>query len=137
MKITDIIANLNKLQALVIRSAMDNIPVSLEEFRDNENALYRALGAAIVALEASKTYPPGITMHVTDVQTGEYPDLEKIALEEEWAKNLIYCDMQGFAIDEEGYLMLADECGNVAYCPPDRFTYEISVLPNNLPEGGE
>lgn len=37
-----------------------------------------------------------ITFDVIDPKTGEYPDLEKIARTEEWAQNLIYCDMDGF-----------------------------------------
>jgi hypothetical protein len=63
-----------------------------------------------------------MTFNVIDTKTGKYPDLRKIALEEDWAKGLMYCDMQGFAIEEDGYLLLMDECGNMAYCPPDRFT---------------
>lgn len=59
---------------------------------------------------------------VIDNNTGEYPNLELIALKEDWAKGLIYCDMEGFAVDESGNLVLLDECGNMAYCPPDRFT---------------
>ena len=31
---------------------------------------------------------------VVDTKTGEYPDLEKIALKEDWAKHLMYCDME-------------------------------------------
>ena len=58
---------------------------------------------------------------VIDTVTNEYPDLWKIATEEEWAKHLIYCDMEGFAIAEDGGLLLLDECGGVAYCPADRF----------------
>ena len=59
---------------------------------------------------------------VIDNKTGEYPDLCKIALEEEWAKGLIYCDMEGFALLEDGTLILLDECGRHEYCPSDRFT---------------
>lgn len=58
---------------------------------------------------------------VIDKLTGEYPDTEKIAQTEEWAKGLIYCDIEGFFIGEDGYLILADECGNSVYCPNDRF----------------
>lgn len=58
---------------------------------------------------------------VIDKKTGKYPDLEKIALEEDWAEGLIYCDMNGFAIFEDGNLVIMDECGNFAYCPVDRF----------------
>lgn len=59
---------------------------------------------------------------VVDNQTGTCPDLEKIALTEEWAKHLIYCDIDTFAITEDGNLILLDDCGNCAYCPCDRFT---------------
>ena len=58
---------------------------------------------------------------VIDRQTGEYPEVENIALHEEWAKGLIYCDISGFAIDEDGNLMLIDDCDNIAYCPENRF----------------
>lgn len=61
-------------------------------------------------------------IEVIDKETGTYPDLEKIALTEEWAKDLCYCDMEGFALTEDGCLILLDECGRFAYCPPDRFT---------------
>ena len=62
-----------------------------------------------------------MTFDVIDPKTGEYPDLEHIARTEEWARNLIPCDMEGFCIDEDGNLLLMDECGNCAYCPPGRF----------------
>ena len=62
-----------------------------------------------------------MTFNVIDPKTGEYPDLEHIALTEEWAKGLMYCDMEGFYINEDGNLILMDECGNYAYCPDDRF----------------
>ena len=62
-----------------------------------------------------------VTFTVIDKETGHYPDLEKIALHEDWAKGLVYCDMEGFAIEEDGDLFLMDECGNSKYCPPGRF----------------
>ena len=62
-----------------------------------------------------------MTFEVIDQKTGKYPDLEYIARTEEWAQNLIPCDMEGFCINEDGNLILMDECGNYAYCPPDRF----------------
>lgn len=58
---------------------------------------------------------------VVDTKTGKYPDLEKIALKEDWAKHLMYCDMEGFAIEEDGTLLLLDECGRQACCPAGRF----------------
>lgn len=58
---------------------------------------------------------------VIDTKTGEYPDLWDIALHEEWAKGLMYCDMEGFAIEEDGSLFLMDECGRYKYPPEGRF----------------
>lgn len=58
---------------------------------------------------------------VVDTKTGLYPDLEEIALKEDWAKHLMYCDMEGFAIEEDGALLLLDDCGRQACCPAGRF----------------
>lgn len=58
---------------------------------------------------------------VIDTKTGAYPDVEKIALTEDWAKGLIYCDIDCFAIQEDGNLILIDDCGNIAYPPEGRF----------------
>ncbi len=63
---------------------------------------------------------PPITFEVME-KDGTYPNLTKIALEEEWAKHLVYCDIDEFAITESGTLILLDDCGNVAYPPQDRF----------------
>ena len=71
-----------------------------------------------------------VKFSVIDNESGKYPDLYNIALKEDWAKGLMYCDMEGFAINEDGNLVLLDECGGVAYCPKDRFTivFEDSVV---------
>ena len=61
------------------------------------------------------------TFTVIDKKTGHYPDLVNIALHEDWAKGLIYCDMEGFAIQEDGTLLLLDECDNSRVCPDGRF----------------
>ena len=76
--------------------------------------------------------PSLLEFDVVDTTTGKYPDWERIAREESWAKGLVYCDMDGIAIREDGYLILLDECGNCVSCPPDRF--EIRRRP---PEGGD
>ena len=70
-----------------------------------------------------------MTFAVIDPKTGKYPDLEHIARAEEWAQNLTPCDVEGFCINEDGNLLLMDECGNYAYCPLDRFqvNYDFSV----------
>ena len=61
------------------------------------------------------------TFTVIDRKTGEYPNTYSIARRCKWAKHLIYCDIDGFALMEDGTLVLMDDCGNVAYCPRDRF----------------
>ena len=58
---------------------------------------------------------------VIDKMTGKEADPEEIALNEAWADGLIYCDMEGFAVGEDGRLYLLDECGRFEYAPSDRF----------------
>jgi len=74
---------------------------------------------------------PNVTFSVIDKKTGCYPDTEKIALNEKWAEGLCYCDIDGFAIMEDGTLTLLDECGNAAYPPADRF----DIIPDIASEG--
>lgn len=59
---------------------------------------------------------------VIDNKTVNQADPYEIANEEEWADSLFYCDIEGFAILENGSLILLDECGNYEYCPDGRFT---------------
>ena len=70
---------------------------------------------------------------VIDLQTDEEAHLYNIVLEsykaKTWAKNLIYCDIEGWAIEEDGTLIVVDECGNFAYPPQSRF--KIVVLESN------
>ncbi len=62
---------------------------------------------------------------VIDKKTGKEADTYEIALHEEWANNLIYCDIEGWFIGEDGELILADECGNFTYADRDRFMVEF------------
>lgn len=66
-----------------------------------------------------------MTFSVIDKTTGEYPDVVKIARTEDWAKHLMWMDISGFALFEDGGLYLMDDCGNTACCPHGRF--EIMV----------
>ena len=65
--------------------------------------------------------PAPRAVRVVDPATGKSPDLPRIAREEDWARNLVYSDMDGFVLDEDGCLILLDECGHYAYVPKDRF----------------
>ena len=58
---------------------------------------------------------------VIDNKTGKEADVDEIVNDEEWADSLIYCDIEGFAIMQDGNLILLDECGNYEYCPSERF----------------
>ena len=72
---------------------------------------------------------------VRDKKTGKYPDLSEIARKEDWAKGLIYCDMEGFAIGENGSLYLLDECGNYESVPGGLFDIkrETDDTPHECP----
>ena len=71
----------------------------------------------------------GFLFEVIDTRTGEEArNLERIALDEEWAKGLVYCDISGWAITEEGYLMLIDDCNNIAFPPYGRFTVRFASV---------
>ena len=58
---------------------------------------------------------------VFDKNKNKEADCYKIALKEDWAKCLCYCDMDGFAITQDRMLILLDECGRYTYCPDNRF----------------
>lgn len=58
---------------------------------------------------------------VIDTKTGKEADQYNIALHEDWAKHLCYCDMDGWAIQDDGSLLLLDECGRYAYADRERF----------------
>jgi len=61
------------------------------------------------------------TFIVIDNKTGEEADTYNIALHEDWAKHLCYCDIDGWAIQDDGTLLLVDDCGRVAYADRERF----------------
>lgn len=61
-------------------------------------------------------------------------DLEAYALDEFKGAKLVYCDMEGWAIGDDGYLVLLDECGNYASADPKR--YEIRFDPKWLATQG-
>jgi hypothetical protein len=64
---------------------------------------------------------------IIDNKTNQPPDLEAIALKEDWAKGLVWCDMEGFAITDGGDLILMDECGKHVYCPEGRFKVIVTA----------
>jgi hypothetical protein len=72
--------------------------------------------------------PDMIQFKVVNKETGKEPIFDHNHLfKEKWFKNsgLIWCDIEGWVVSEDGVLMLADECGNVAYAPDK---YEVVLL---------
>jgi len=59
---------------------------------------------------------------VIDRTTGKEPDFDTLSHEEWVQKHLVYCDLEGFTIGNDGTIYLLDECGNWVYAPPERFT---------------
>ena len=92
---------------------------------------YDSLGEAIVSinkdlarLEGGLKAAEEVRFSVVWAATGAPvtpADLRHIALEEPWAEGLIYCDMEGFAVEEDGTLLLLDECGHHRYPPEGLF----------------
>jgi hypothetical protein len=74
---------------------------------------------------------------VIDKKTGKEADEYEIALKEDWAKDLMYCDMEGFALLQDGTLILVDECGRFEYCPADRFEIVFEDNKADMEEGVE
>ena len=76
---------------------------------------------AKAALALLKEQEHSETFIVIDNKTGEEADAYNIALHEDWAKHLCYCDIDGWAIQDDGTLLLVDDCGRVAYADRERF----------------
>lgn len=51
---------------------------------------------------------------------------------EDWAEKLMFFDIDGFAITEDGNLVLMDKCGSVACVPYDRFAVVYKHEPKHL-----
>lgn len=58
---------------------------------------------------------------VIDKRTGLEADADTIVLVEDWAREVWYTNLEGFAVLEDGRLILMDDCGHSAYCPLNRF----------------
>lgn len=58
---------------------------------------------------------------VMDTTTGQEADTKNIVLHEDWAKSLVSCDIDGWAITDDGGLVLIDDWGDFVYADPERF----------------
>ena len=93
----------------------------LQKYADNDQPLTLTQEQAQEIISLLKEQKHGETFIVIDNRTGEEADTYNIALHEGWAKHLCYCDMEGWAICEDGTLLLVDECGRFAYADRERF----------------
>lgn len=109
--------------------AIENIcRVIMSRFNVSPNTGYEIAEEALETISTSDLIDASndLSFKVIDRRTMGEADIGKIALTEGWAQDLTYCDMQGFAIEEDGSLVLLDECGKYAYCPPGRFLIEYN-----------
>lgn len=111
------------LQAIEMRGRLKDIEDILgdEYDLDRLRELVQADREDRVHILAPSNEPLTLEFDVVDTKTGQYPDWEHIARTEDWADGLVYCDIDGIAIQEDGSLILLDECGNCVPCPRDRF----------------
>ena len=103
----------------VINELVEYIESALAVDSDYVDCVRTDLLQTVVGL--LKEQPHGETFTVIDTKTGKEADEYNIALHEEWAKHLCYCDMEGWAIENDGSLLLVDECGRFAYADRERF----------------
>ena len=77
----------------------------------------RLLAAQRLGLD---TAPVIVATHLTPEQARAYRVADNKSAElAEWNLQLLRDEL--LAIQEDGTLILMDECGNLRYCPPDRF----------------
>lgn len=69
-------------------------------------------------------WPEEVSFEVRDEESGKEADLEKIA-DESWASEL-GC-LSGWALTDEGELILRDDEGRFEMAPEDRFTIRITT----------
>jgi hypothetical protein len=97
----------------------DKCPYDYNGRGDGKSECTAELASDVLALLKEQEHSE--TFIVIDNKTGKEADTYNIALHEDWAKNLCYCDMEGWAIEEDGTLLLVDECGRFAYADRERF----------------
>ena len=73
-------------------------------------------------------------LKIIDNNTGTAPDINRIVQSEGWASDITLFDIDGFFLSEDGQLVLADNYGNIAIVPEDRFAVEIDATGNPFPK---
>jgi hypothetical protein len=67
-----------------------------------------------------------------EIKNADGSDIDYEKLGQKYKDQLIYCDIDGFYIGEDGQLILMDDCGSYVWV--ERKDYQIRLLPDK-PEG--
>ena len=70
-----------------------------------------------------------ICQNVIDTRTGERAKAYEL-VQEPWAEKTRGCDWPAFAVDEDGDVMLTDDCGNYDMVPEGRVEVRLKVCTN-------
>lgn len=65
-----------------------------------------------------------MTFRVIDTKTGKEPT-DSVIYDIAVKGNLMLCDIDQFAVCEDGSIILFDDCGNYTYCDTNRFKIEV------------
>ncbi len=99
-----------------VRARVEEIP-----YDDNPTVTHGAI-KAITELKAKLEKP--IQFRVIDTTTGKEPSEDVIYQLAEQGR-LVYCDIDGFYIGEDGEICLIDDCGNATWLDGERFKVEV------------
>lgn len=91
---------------------------------DNRRSVEACQGAIAAILELKAKLEKPIQFRVIDTTTGKEPT-EKVIFQLAKQGNLVYCDIDGFYIGEDGELCLMDDCGNATWLDGERFKVEV------------
>ena len=99
----------------------DTLLERLGIFNGGDEHFLNGIETAREVIRNAPTAEHPTAFHVVNKRTGKRPNLWLTARRCKWAQHLCYCDMEGFAIQEDGTLILTDECGNAAYPPHGKY----------------
>ena len=91
---------------------------------DNRRSVEACKGAIAAILELKAKLEKPIQFRVIDTTTGKEPT-EEVIFKLAKQGNLVYCDIDGFYIGEDGELCLMDDCGSAMFLDRERFKVEV------------
>lgn len=66
-----------------------------------------------------------MTFEIIDKKTGK-PPTQRVITNIAKKYGLLEFDIDEFAVTESGQIILLDDCGNIAYCDPNRFIVKLT-----------